>query len=760
MNSTVTRRWRALGGLVLLLALAAATTLAQQPSPSPQPDADAQTQSSTTQNGDEGGDYTITSSIEIGYRGLRVNGDVNKYQSDLNYKAGPRLFDTSFLMQGKEGTGALLDNLLVTTTGWGSDPNGHLRVNAENSDWFRLDGNFRRFKYFRDLNNIVNPQYLAAGARKTSATGDHDYDNRQQVGDLDLTILPKNDRIRFNVGYSPTSFTGPFYTTYRGGGGDELPIVSRSDWRSDDFRVGADWKLGPIDFSFAQGFRRFRDDTYVDNDYLNLGNSTASNSFFLTSIERRNPIRGEVNYTRFSGHTLLGRKLDLTGRFIYSNATTEYTFTDRLTGGNFNSRWPGTTTNTSPYNPAPSSGPPNPTTLTLGLWEFVGDTKRPNTLADFGVTYFATDRLRFSNTFRVETFQLNGGAFYNGRFEITQNRTNTALPAFTATGYSYDVTKYRRVQNTVEGDFEINDRYSVRFGYRYGSRWLEKISAGHNLGSLNAPAWDSGALEHRNFEEEYDSHAFFGGVKARPVKDWVVSFDLERGTADGIFTRTGIYDYTNVRARSRYTVNRNLRFNLAFITKDNATPDQLVHHGQILPYDDFGVEYKSRVFTSSVDWTVNPRLSFSGGYNYNWVNSDAVVKYSYLGLCTQQNCFEGRSQYFIRNHYFNFDVVAQPFRRVTFYAAYRINKDTGQGDLPTAPLTGILTSSYPFSYQSPEARVAFRINRRIDWNVGYQYYNYNESTLAGGNYLPHRPQNYNAHLPYTSLRFYFGRGEQ
>ena len=41
-----------------------------------------------------------------------------------------------------------------------------------------------------------------------------------------------------------------------------------------------------------------------------------------------------------------------------------------------------------------------------------------------------------------------------------------------------------------------------------------------------------------------------------------------------------------------------------------------------------------------------------------------------------------------------------------------------------------------------------------DWNFGYQYYNYNESTLVGP-----RPQNYHAHLPYTSLRLYFGRKE-
>ena len=68
------------------------------------------------------------------------------------------------------------------------------------------------------------------------------------------------------------------------------------------------------------------------------------------------------------------------------------------------------------------------------------------------------------------------------------------------------------------------------------------------------------------------------------------------------------------------------------------------------------------------------------------------------------------------------------------------------------------------SFQSPEARLAIRVNRRLDWNLGYQYYNYNESDLQKlnvANYvISPRAQNYHAHLPYTSLRFYFGGGDR
>jgi len=137
MKSKATPAMRVLLGLLTATAFLALTAAAQQPSPSPQKAAAARTQSSTPkQDGDEAGDYAVTSSIELGYRGLRVGGDLDKYQSDLNYKTGPRLFDTSFLMRAKEGRGSLFDTLLVTSTGWGGDPQGNVRFSMEKSSLY------------------------------------------------------------------------------------------------------------------------------------------------------------------------------------------------------------------------------------------------------------------------------------------------------------------------------------------------------------------------------------------------------------------------------------------------------------------------------------------------------------------------------------------------------------------------------------------------------------------------------------------------
>ncbi|HZI19807.1 MAG TPA: hypothetical protein VEY09_14545 [Pyrinomonadaceae bacterium] len=742
MNSKAASRLRALAGLVLALSLAPAPTPAQQPSPSPQKPADAKTQNAAPA-GERESDYTVTSSVELGYRGLRVNGDINKYQSDLNYKAGPRVFDSSFLMKSKSGDGPL-DTLLVTTTGWGADPHGSVRVTAENSDWFRFDGSYRRFRYFRHLNNIVNPNYAPPSRQANPVTGQRGYDTRQQVGDFDLTLLPKNDRVRFNIGFSPTRYRGPAFTHYRNGG-DEFLALSNLDSRADDWRLGADWKLGPVDFSFQQGFRRFKDESYINDQNVNVGNNPTPSNAALTRLERTNPIEGKVDYSRFSAHTLLARRLDITGRVVYSVATNQFNFLDTFAGTNYNTRI---------TNIPGAINPPN--VLTLGQQNFVGDTKRPSTLADLGVTYLATGRFRISNTFRFETFQINGGALYNGLFNLTR-ANGTGAVSLRPTGFVHEWTKYRKFLNTVEGDYEFNNNYSIRLGYRYGTRRIERSLLGTNLASNGAPAIAPSA-----HEEENQTHGFIGGIKARPVKGWTLSFDVERGTADNVFTRVGNYDYWNFRARSRYQVSRNLRFNVGFLTRDNSNPGEVIHDGTTISLADFGVEMKSRVFTSSFDWTANHRLSFSGGYSHNWQENDAVVEYAFLS--TANSAIRGRSLYFMRNHFFHFDTVAQVLPRATLYASYRVNKDLGQGDRVSAPAQGVLISSYPMSFQSPEARLSIRISRRLDWNLGYQYFNYNESKLAAynlGNYIVSpRPQNYNAHLPYVSLRFYFGNSDR
>jgi hypothetical protein len=724
---------RPLSRAIFCLSLLTISVVAQQPSPSPSP-AKSDSPDTPIESGEKTGDYTAIGSVEFGYRGLSVDGDLNKYQSDLNYKAGPRLFDSSFLLRSSDGKGSLFETFLVNSTGWGADPQGNLRVSVEQPEWYRFDATYRRFKYFRFLNNFANPNWVFSPAQFSVpprlTTGEHGYDTRVNLGDFDLTLLPKNQRIRFNVGYSPERYSGPAFTNYHAGG-NEFIFLSQLRSRANDFRVGADGKLGPLNFSFLQGFRRFRDDTVIDlgvTPGINLNPTAAS----LTSFDRNEPARGTVNYTRFSLQTLIAKKLDVTGRIIYSKAEQNYLFGESFTGRNWNPRITGFPT-------TPPAATPN--ILNLGLYNLTGDTERPSWLGDLGLTFMPTDKLRISNTFRVETFEINGSALFSDFFSLTRGtRTDTIAIS------NRDVltnTEYRKIQNTIEGDYQFNPRYSIHLGYRYAQRRVEEAISGFNLGT-NSPT----PLAPVSLTEHNNTHAVLGGFKARPISDWTVYFDAEHGTADNVFSRIGNYNYTNVRAKSRYKPSSRVAFNLAVITKDNSNPSEIAG----VSIEDFGVNVKSRIFTSSLDWTTTSRFSVSAGYNYHWVNSKAIVDYFFNGVRHPL----GNSLYIMRNNFFYVESVARIAPRATLFTAYRINKDNGQGNRVADPTgnPGTLIASYPMSYQSPEARLALKLLDRLDWNVGYQYYNYNESPIVGP-----RPQNYHGHLPYTSLRFYFGRKE-
>jgi hypothetical protein len=720
-------------GLVLILFAPLAMAQAQQPSPSPSPK-NSEYNETPAETGEKAGDFTVISSVEFGYRGLRVDGDLNKYQSDLNYKAGPRIFDSSFLLKSTDGKGDLFETLLVTSTGWGADPQGNLRVSVEQPEWYRFDATYRRFKYFRFLNTFANPNWVFSPATFSvppkPVTGEHGYNTTVHLGDFDLTLLPKNRHIRFNVGYSPERYSGPAFTNYHAGG-NEFILLSQLRSRANDFRIGADGRLGPLNLSFLQGFRRFRDDSVIDlgaTPGINLNPAAAS----LTSFHRNEPARGSVNYTRFSLQTLVAKKLDITGRIIYSKAEQNFSFLESFTGRNWNPRITG-------FPPSPPGATPN--ILNLGQYNLTGNTERPNWLGDVGLTFLATDKFRLSNTFRVETFEINGAALFGDFFSLTRG-TRTDTIAFNNRNVLTN-TEYRKIQNTIEGDYQFSKDYSIHLGYRYGRRRVTEAISGFNLGA-NAPT----PLVPDSFTEHNNTHAILGGFKARPLSEWTIYFDAEHGTADNVFSRIGNYDYTNIRAKSRYKPTSRLAFNLALITKDNANPSEIAG----VSLEVFGVSVKSRIFSSSLDWTATSRFSISTGYNYHWINSRAIVDYFFNSV---QHPL-GNSLYFVRNNFFFVESVAQIAPRVTLFTAYRINKDNGQGNRVAEPTSnpGTLIASYPMSFQSPEARLAIKLHHRLDWNVGYQYYNYNESTIVGP-----RPQNYHAHLPYTSLRLYFGRRE-
>ncbi|MCB1024426.1 MAG: hypothetical protein KDB79_08550, partial [Acidobacteria bacterium] len=431
----------------------------------------------------------------------------------------------------------------------------------------------------------------------------------------------------------------------------------------------------------------------------------------LTTFSREIPEKGTTNYSQFSFHRTFTKKVDFTGRFIYSDSKSSFNMIEKITGIN-------------------RSG--NLTVLDQTMVD--GDTKRPNAVGDFGITFFATEKLRISNTFGFNSYRITGGNLLNNTVMSTTTG-GTPLPTSLANTSVYRLTSYRRFINTIEGDYDVNRYFSFYLGYRYTNREVKLNGLDINLVNLSQSADGETAKN--------DTNSLLAGFKAQPVyRKWTIFFDFERGTADNAFTRVSNYDFTNVRVRNRIKATDSLSFNLSFQTKNNTNPG----FTNTTPPANFSSDVKGRILSGSFDWSPDARANISGGYTYNHLTSEIPV------LFPISNAFgQGISRYLLRSNYFFIDGWFQPHKRVSAFASYRINKDTGDGDQFDAA-NYLIVGNYPLSFQSPEVRVIFKINRNIDVNLGYQYYNYKEK-FAGNS------QDYNAHLPYASVRIYFGRKE-
>ena len=765
-------------GLFVIACLAISTpSRAQSPSPTPSTDAN-------------NGRYNIVSSVEFGGRGLAVNGDTEKYRSDLNYRAGVRIFDSSFLMEDKGSGAKLFDTAFMSASGWGGDPSGSFRLNMSRTGIYKFESNVRRVHYYNDLKNFAN-----TWTQTIPNQSQHQFDTKHHFGDFDLTIFPERD-LRFKLGYSFNNTDGPGFYTIRfpafeagtipgttGTRGDEYQV--NTTWRSNsqDLRAGVEGKLLGFNLGITYGHRMFHDKTRYYLNSFSLGNDptvptvigpTTSVSGTANLFTRTFPTKGATDYFNFYLQRTFARKFDLVGRFIYaesrSNVDQQDTGSGTSSGSSLSNRSGQTC---SVANPAGCvvSGTAR-VFFDIDNVFVTGKVKRPQSRGDLGLTYRVTEHFRISNTFTFDQYSIGGS---NNFLENMQGRSfatavtgfTTAIPFNTISNTAFtEGTNYRRFTNTIEGDYQVNSRLGFNIGYRYGNRRVTLAGFEQNL--------VSGAVLEGWEPEEFTNHthSVIAGARFKPIRDWSIFADLEGGQADNPFTRLSNNDYFYARVRS-ITRMKQVTFNLSGVIRNNNNPGQSLAASPF-PNQNFTASVRSRYFAGSVDWAPKSNYSFSVGYTYNHLTSgtDIIVPVG-VPVFGSTSYYLGRSEYYSRDNYFHFDVYARPIKWMSAYISYRIDDDKGQGDRRITRPQDIITS-YPMTMQAPEVRLAFRLTKNIDWNVGYQYYDYKETNFVNP-FMTTSPaatasnrilipqlvpnQNYSAHLPYMSLRVHWGGTE-
>ncbi len=706
------------------------------------------------------GGFGITSSIEFGVRGLKLEGSDEKFRSDLNYRPGFRIWNSHFSAKAKDGDGKAFDSLSITTSGWGADPSGFVRVGMDKTGAYRFDANVRRVNLINRVSNL--------------ALGYHPSNTDRNFGDFDVTIFPERDTLRFRFGVSFDKAGGDRGFSYRTR--DVFPIVENVDSNANDIRGGVDTKLAGFKLTFSGGLRRFRDrgSLVVNSRQVGVAGScffgiciSPTDVNFLNRMERQNPNDGDTGFGRFTFQRTFARKLDLTGRFIYSGSDRSFGILDNIDyDGQLR------------YTAASGSSTTSPALFVdADTYDISGISKRPQSRGDLGVTYAVTDSFRLSNTFTFDQFNSFGDSNYYQKFTARCQVVNPAggcpaigapfvanlsgvtfLDTRTLYWYSYG---FKRFTNTIEGDYQFNNKVGINIGYRYTHRKVSLAHVNRTVDDLVNRPITAAFTSADDEEEENSAHVFLFGTKIKPTSNWTIFSDGEHGQADNAFIRLGNYNYTNFRVRSNWNYKK-FTFNVSGIIRNNENPSETVDPTTGIPLGApfFVANVRTRTFSSYVDYVPDPRWTLSTGYTYSFLTSKTDILLPSLG--------QGFSEFYMKDNYFFVDVSAQPVRRVAFYGSYRYDKDNGQGNRVSPTLLRI-TSSYPFQSHGPEFRIAIKLTRNIDWNLGYQYNDYKEKLQIGyflyneltTNDIPANAvyppnQNYRAHMPYMSLRFFFG----
>ncbi len=546
--------------LVRLLLSAACTIVAtgiavsaQSPSPSP------------STSGSAFGGYKVTSSSEFGFRGKELDGNENKFRSDLNYKSGFRVFDSNLLLETENSKGKPFDSMLVSVSGWGADPTGLTRVKLDKFGVYKADVTVRRIQYFNNLaNHVLN---------------EHTQNTRRTMADLDITLFPQSETFRFLFGASYGISRGPGVYTTRAYG-DEFSVDTFAKIRSNDYRFGAEGTLAGFNWGVTQGFRDFGDLSKFSLIAPAPGNNPANTSV-LATFSRIFPTNGRVSYTNARLHRTFAKRFDVTARAIYSVSRSEMEMNERITGRDASNNF-----------------------VDLDRFAIFGKSDRIQFRSDVGFTFMITDAARVSNTTTFDRFSISG----DESFEEALYRRNAAgnpLATVTTRSTGYRLKHYRRLTNTAEFDYQFSNRLGFHVGYRYTKRNADGAGIDTTLTSAPSPTNPlfTGVVEQNT------THAFIGGTKVKPTKNWVIFADVEKGSADNVFTRLENYHYTNIRARSRWTFDK-LTVNVSAMTKDNTNPTFTV----VAPTVDFTTRIKHRNLSGVVDWTPNSRFGFSGGY--------------------------------------------------------------------------------------------------------------------------------------------------
>jgi hypothetical protein len=636
--------------------------------------------------GQDVGDYNITNSFEFGYRFATVFGNDGLFRSDINFGNGLRVLGSSLTVDSKDGHGRYFDELLLTTMGLGNDPYESVMLRIRKNRLYRYDMMWRE-------NQFYDPGVVISG-------GEHLMNTTRLLQDHDLTILPDNRIVQFDLGYSRNTLTGPGLTSAEefDTSSTAFPAFTNIRQQYNDYRAGATLHFAGFTFLVRRTWEYFKQDT-VDSLSAPEGSTVPGDPSVLQTFARTQPFHGSNG--AWLGTLFTNRKhWAVNGRANYASGKGDFALNEMATGVN-------------------RFGAEANREILVD-----GDAQRPTLSSDLNLSFFPTAKFTIVNHTSASNIRIDGNSFYT-EYDMSTN---------TLTLLQFDFLGVRTVSNSTDLHYNLMKWFGVYGGYTFSDRQIRLEEA------FNLPGVANGSGSSL-YPQESTLSAVSGGLRLQPIKPWTVNLEGEVGHASGALTPVSDRNYHTLGGRTQY---RTKQLQLG------ATYREVYNENAPLSFTSYSS--RSRQAGASASWGFNRWLSLDTSYTK--LHLDTVGGLQFFAPARET----GFDSIFVSNiHAANAGVRFAIGRRADLFAGYTITKDTGDGRPTAAPAgaTGaaaLLDSvqTFPLTYESPMARVSVRITPKLRWNAAWQYYGYNEQFQLFAYY-----ENYHAHTGFTSLLWSF-----
>jgi hypothetical protein len=531
----------------------------------------------------------------------------------------------------------------------------------------------------------------------TVASGEHLEDITQRWQDHELTIFPQS-AFRIHAGYGRTTVDGPELTTEQefNTQGDVLPIFQNMRQQYNEYRLGFDAKFRGLRLTVQRRWEYFREDASGSVTTPEMGELGT----VLSNFQSTQPYRGRA--PGWMGN-LIGEF-----RWIAVNARATYT------GGTGDFVQDETAIGTDRFGASQN--------LQIAV---NGTGNRPVLTGDLNVTLFPSSRLTVVNSSSVANTRMDG----NNAFTQFSDAT------FQFSTIDFQFLGIRLFTNSTDLRYKFSRKFDAFGGFHYVDRQIRSIE--------NAA---SGGLPLNGITAEQSNHttAGVGGVNWLPFTGLRVHVEGEVGTNSNPFTPISLRNYQAIKARTQYR-RKNTSFGASY--QENYNNNSIV----VTSYSSH-----ARTYSGDASWTAKSGMSFD--VSYSQLHLDTIGGIAFFAGSPFPSLISNLDSIYVSNiHALNAGVRLSILqKRADLFLGYNLTKDTGDGRNSLAtqstPAAQVFynVQTFPLTYQTPLIKLSVRINERLRWNAGYQYYGYHEELGVLS-----EDQNYRANTGYTSLLWSF-----